>query len=85
MVPRCLTPDIRRIDGKWGNNRTGGDHAAMKRLPGYRQGFRGLRTAKAILSGIETIRTIKPGRVHHKQPGVRGEIGLINTPFETAA
>ncbi|MEP4399545.1 DDE-type integrase/transposase/recombinase, partial [Parasphingorhabdus sp.] len=46
-------------DRKWRNNRIESDHAAMKRLLGYRQSFRSLRTAKATLSGIETIRTIK--------------------------
>ena len=35
----------------------------MKRLLGYRQSFRSLRTAKATLSGIETIRTIKRGHI----------------------
>ena len=57
----------------------------MKRLQGYRQSFRSLRTAKATLSGIETICTIKRGHVHHKQVGVHGEIAFIAGLFETAA
>ncbi|MEP4525897.1 MAG: DDE-type integrase/transposase/recombinase, partial [Paracoccaceae bacterium] len=61
------------------------DHAAMRRLFGYRQSFRSLRTAKATLSGIETIRTIKRGHIHHKEPGVRGEIKFIRELFEAAA
>lgn len=61
------------------------DHAAMKRLLGYRQSFRSLRTAKTTLSGIETIRTIKPGHVHHKQTGVTREIAFISRVFEVAA
>jgi IS6 family transposase len=57
----------------------------MKRLLGYRQSFRSLRTAKATLSGLETIRTIKRGHIHHEQAGVRGEIEFIASLFETAA
>jgi len=73
---------IRHIDRKWQNNLIESDHASMKRLLGYRQSFRSLRTAKATLSGIEAIRTIKRGHVHHKQPGVRGEIRFISQLFE---
>lgn len=61
------------------------DHAAMKHLFGYRQSFRSLRTAKATLSGIETIRTIKRGDIYHKQPRVRGEIRSIAGLFDAAA
>lgn len=66
------------IDRKWRNNRIESDHAAMKRLLGYRQSFRSLLSARATLSGIETIRTIKRGHVHQKQPGVSGEIQFIH-------
>ena len=76
---------IRHIDRKWRNTRIESDHAAMKRLLGYRQSFRSLRTAKATLSGIETIRTIKLGHIHYKQSGVLGEIAFIHGLFETAA
>jgi len=76
---------IRHIDKKWRNNRIESDHAAMKRLLGYRQTFRSLRTAKATLSGIETIRTIKRGHIHHRHPGVQGEIRFIAGLFDTAA
>lgn len=76
---------IRHIDRKWRNNRLESDHAAMKRLLGYRQSFRSLRTAKATLSGIETIRTIKHGHIHHKQPGVLGEIAFISGLFSATA
>lgn len=70
---------IRHIDRKWQNNRIESDHAAMKRLLGYRQSFRSLPTAKATLSGIETI---KRDHVNHKQPGVRGEIAFIDLLFD---
>nr|WP_279614938.1 IS6 family transposase [Sulfitobacter litoralis] len=75
---------IRHIDRKRRNNLIERDHAAMKRLLGYRQSFRSLRSAKATLSGIETIRTIKRGNIHHKQPGVRGEIKFISQLFAGA-
>lgn len=75
---------IRHIDRKRRNNQIESDHAAMKRLLGYRQSFRSLRSAKATLSGIETIRTIKRGHIHHKQPGVLGEIQFICKLFDAA-
>ena len=40
-----------------------------------------MRTAKATLIGIETIRTIKRGHIHNKQPGVKGEIAFIASLF----
>lgn len=75
---------IRHVDRKWRNNLIESDHASMKRLLGYRQSFRSLRTAEATLSGIETIRTIKRGHVHHKQQGVTGELQFIAHLFEAA-
>jgi IS6 family transposase len=75
---------IRHIDKKWRNNLIESDHAAMKRLLGYRQSFRSLRSAKATLSGIETIRTIKRGHFYQKQFGVQDEIKFINQLFPAA-
>ena len=75
---------IRHIDRKWRNNLIESDHAALKWLLGYRQSFRPLRSAKATLSGIETIRTIKRGHIHHKEPGVKGEIAFIAQLFAAA-
>lgn len=75
---------IRHIDRKWQNNLIESDHAAMKRLLGYRQSFRSLRSAKATLSGIETIRTIKRGHIHNKNSGVHGEIKFISQLFVAA-
>ncbi len=75
---------IKHIDRKWRNNLIESDHAAMKRLLGYRQSFRSLRTAKATICGIETIRTIKRGHIHNKKLGVEGEIAFISQLFEAA-
>ncbi|MEL6208184.1 MAG: DDE-type integrase/transposase/recombinase [Pseudomonadota bacterium] len=83
---RCAlrSNSIPRIDRKWRNTLIESDHAATKRLLGYRQSLRPLRTAKTTLSGIETIRTIKRGHIHYKQPGGQGEIAFIAGLFGTA-
>ena len=75
---------IRHIDLKWRNNLIESDHAALKRLLGYRQSFRSLRSAKATLSGIETIRTIRRGHIRNKQTGVLEETKFIARLFEAA-
>lgn len=36
------------------------------------------KAAKATLSGIETIRTIKRGHIHHKKSGVQGGLQFIS-------
>ncbi len=68
---------IRHIYRKWRNNLIERDDAAVKRLPGYGQNFRSLRTLKATLNGIEAIRTIERGHIHQKKPGVQSEIASI--------
>ncbi|MDO6731814.1 IS6 family transposase [Marinovum sp. 2_MG-2023] len=80
-----LFDSIRHIDRKWRNNPIENDHAAMKRLLEYRQRFQSLRSAKATLNGIETIRTIKCGHIYRKKPGVKGEIEFIRGLFENPA
>lgn len=79
---RSAYDSIRHIDRKWRNNLIESDSAAMKRLLGYRQNFRSLRSAKATLSGVETVRTIKRGHIHHKQTGFQGDILFINRLFQ---
>jgi len=76
---------ITHNDRKWRNNRIESDHAALKRLLGTRQSFRSLRSAKATLMAIETIRTIKNGHVENRRPGVRGEIDFVRNLFDAAA
>lgn len=75
---------IRHVDRTWRNNLIESDHAAMKQLLGYRQSFRSLRSAKATLNGIETIRIIKRGHIHNKPLSVKGEIQFIDRLFEAA-
>ncbi|MEP1519713.1 DDE-type integrase/transposase/recombinase [Ascidiaceihabitans sp.] len=72
------------IDKKYRNNRVESDHAALKRLLGYRQSFRSLRCAKASLQGMETIRTIKNGHIQNRQPGVQGEVAFVRRLFDLA-
>lgn len=72
---------IRHINQKWRNNRIESDHAALKRLLGYRQSFRSLRTAKATLQGIEIIRTIKNQHIHNRLPCIQGEMGFVKNLF----
>ncbi|PZX10594.1 IS6 family transposase [Palleronia aestuarii] len=73
------------IDRKWRNNRIESDHAALKRLLGTRQSFRLLRSAKATLMAVESIRTIKNVHVSNKLPGIRGEIDFVRNLFGGAA
>nr|WP_282130113.1 DDE-type integrase/transposase/recombinase [Roseobacter litoralis] len=75
---------ITHVDRKYPNNRVESDHAALKRLFGYRQSVRSLRCAKATLLGIEPIRTTKNGHIQTRQPGVRSEISFINELFNAA-
>ncbi|MDO6591961.1 IS6 family transposase [Loktanella sp. D2R18] len=76
---------ITHIDKKYRNNRVESDHAALKRLLGYRQSFRSLRAAKATLQGMETIRTIKNDHIQKRQLGVRGEVAFVSQIFGLAA
>lgn len=76
---------ITHVDRKYLNNRVESDHAALKRLIGYRQSFRSLRCTKATLLGMEAIRTIKNEHIQWKQPGVRGEISFIHKLFGLVA
>ncbi|WP_193140956.1 IS6 family transposase [Meridianimarinicoccus sp. MJW13] len=76
---------ITHIDKKWRNNRIESDHAALKRLLGYRQSFRTLRSAKSTLRAIEAIRTIKNHHIDNMKPGVQGEIAFVHEMFGLAA
>ncbi|WP_299960928.1 IS6 family transposase [uncultured Roseobacter sp.] len=76
--------NIKHIDRKWRNSLIESDHAAMKRLLGYRHSFRSLGSAKATLSGIETIRTIKHGHTYNRKSGISSEIQVISQLFQAA-
>ncbi|CTQ48882.1 hypothetical protein JDO7802_00890 [Jannaschia donghaensis] len=72
---------ILHVDRTWRNNRIESDQAALTRLPGPRQSFRSLRSAKATVVAIETIRTIKNGHISNTAPGVRGEADFVRALF----
>jgi transposase, IS6 family len=69
---------ITHIENTWRNNRIQSDHAVMKRLLGYRQSFRSLRSTKSTLSGIEAIRTFKNKYLDHMKPSVQDEIASVH-------
>ncbi len=75
---------ILHIDRKWRNNRIESNQAALKRLLGTRQSFRSLRSAKATILAVETIRTIKNGHISNKATSIRGEIDVRNLFGEAA-
>lgn len=76
---------IAHIDKNWRNNKIESDHAALKRILGYRQSFRSLSSAKATLRGIEAIQSIKNRHVYDMKPGVQGEIALAHEVFGLSA
>jgi len=49
------------------------------------RGFKTLRSAKATLKGIETIRTIKNNHIHRRRSGPIGEIQHLLSLFGLAA
>jgi len=68
------------IDRKWWNNHIESDHVALKSPLGTKQSFWSLRSAKATLLMIDTIRTIKNGYAANRQPGVRRDIAYETRP-----
>ena len=76
---------IAHIDKRWRNNRIKSDHAALKRLLGYRQSFRSFRAAKSTLRGIEAIRTIKSNHIDNMKSGVQGTLAVMHQIFGLAA
>lgn len=63
------------------NNLFESDHAAMKQRLGCSPSLRPLRSAKAALSVMGTIRKIKRGNFHHKWTGALGEILIVAQLF----
>jgi len=49
------------------------------------RGFKTLRSAKATLKGIGSIRTIKNNHIHQRSPGPTGEIEHLHMLFDLAA
>ena len=76
---------IRHVDRKYLNNRIEGGHSALNKLLNPMRGFKTLRSAKATLQGIETIRTIKNNHIHQRRSGPIGEIEHLHKLFGLAA
>ncbi len=70
---------------KYLNNRTQGDHSALTKLLNPMRGFITLRTTKAMLQGIEAIRTIKNNHIHQSKSVPVGEIEHLHKLFGMAA
>ena len=82
---RDPSDQIRHIDRKYLNNRIEGDHSALKKRLNPMRGFKTLRSAKATLQGIETIRTIKNNHIHQRKSGPIGEIEHLHNLFGLTA
>jgi len=76
---------ILHVDRKHLNNRTEGDHGALKQLLRPKRGFRSLTAAKNTLKGIETHRAIKKGHFERNKPGVLNEVTFVAGLFKNTA
>ena len=59
------------------------DHGQLKRLIRPTLGFKSMKTAFATIKGFEVMRALKKGQggSHQVQPGIRGEVRLIERAF----
>ncbi len=78
-----LPPETEHRQVKYLNNRLESDHGKLKRLVKPTLGFKSLKTAYATLKGFEVMRALKKGQGSpwRYQPGVKGEVCLINRNF----
>jgi transposase-like protein len=67
------------------NNIVEADHGALKRVIRPTRGFQRMKTASATLRGFEVMRMIRRGHCVLTQPGVAGEIRLVNQLFGLTA
>jgi transposase, IS6 family len=80
-----LSKDVEHRTSKYLNNIIEADHGALKRVIRPTRGFQSMRTASATLKGFEVMRMIRRGHFVQTQPGVTGEIRLVNQIFGLAA
>jgi transposase-like protein len=78
-----LSKDVEHRTSKYLNNVIEADHGALKRGIRPARGFQ--RTATASIKGFEVMRMIRRGHCGLAQPGVTGQIGLVNQLFSLAA
>jgi transposase-like protein len=80
-----LSKDVEHPTSKYLNNIIEADHGALKRLIRPTRGFQRMKTASATLKGFEVMRMIRRSHCVRTQPGVTGEIRLVNRLFGLAA
>jgi transposase-like protein len=80
-----LSRDVEHRTSKYLNNIIEADHGALKRLIRPTRGFQRMKTASAILKGFEVMRMIRRSHCVRTQPGVTGEIRLVNQLFGLSA
>ena len=68
---------------KYLNNVVESDHGKLKRLIKPTLGFKSMKTAYATIKGFEAMRAIKKkqARAFQLQPGIRGEVRLVERAF----
>jgi transposase-like protein len=79
-----LAHHVEHRTSKYLNNIIEADHGALKRVIRPTRGFQTIRTASATLKGFEVMRMIRRGHCFRTQPGVTGEIRLVNQIFGLA-
>src|SRR5918995_2725890 len=80
-----LSKDVEHRTSKYLNNIIEADHGALKRVIRPTRGFQRMKTASATSRSFEIMRMIRRGHWILPQPGVTGEIRLINQLFGLAA
>ncbi len=68
---------------KFLNNVVEADHGKLKRLIKPTLGFKSMKTACATIRGFEAMRALrkKQARAFQLQPGIRGEVRLVERAF----
>jgi IS6 family transposase len=80
-----LPKEVMHRTSKYLNNIIEADHGALKRVIRPTRGFQSMKTARATIKGFEVMRMIRRGHCALTQPGVTGEIRLINKLFGLTA
>jgi transposase-like protein len=80
-----VAKDVEHRASKYLNNVIEADHGALKRVIRPARGCQRTNTASATLREFEVMRMIRRGHCILPQPGVTGEIRLVNQLFGLAA
>ncbi len=80
-----LSEDVEHRTSKYLNNIIEADHGALKRVIRPTRGFQSMKTARATIKGFEVMPMIRRGHCALTQPGVTGEIRLVEKLFGLAA